>query len=74
MGPHAGAYEILGRDAVTVRWRTEDGAELRLDANLKADAGDGFPTLAGEVIWRDGEAEGPRLGPWAIRWSIGEAG
>ena len=74
MGPHAGAYEILGREAVTVRWRTEDGVELRLDANLKADPEDGFPSPSGEEIWRDGEAEGSRLGPWAVRWSVGGAG
>ncbi|RYC32686.1 malto-oligosyltrehalose trehalohydrolase [Lichenibacterium minor] len=70
MGAHAGAYEILGRGAVTVRWRTEDGAELRLDANLKADPQGGFADVAGREIWREGEVAGGRLDPWTVRWSV----
>ncbi len=70
MGAHAGSYEILGREAVTVRWRTEDGAEFRLDANLKADHQGGFSDLAGREIWREGEAAGGRFDPWTVRWSV----
>ena len=70
MGAHAGSYEILGREAVTVRWRTEDGDELRLDANLKAAPQGGFPDLGGREIWREGEAAGGRLDPWTVRWSV----
>ena len=73
MGPHAGSYEILGREAVTVRWRTEDGAELRLDANLKADPQGGFSDPAGREIWREGEAADGRLDPWTVRWSVHSA-
>ena len=74
MGSHAGAYAIMGREAVTVVWTTEDGRVLRLDANLKAEAQDGFGTPSGDEIWREGEAEGNRLGPWAVRWSVQGAG
>ena len=70
MGAHAGSYEILGREAVTVRWRTEDGDELRLDANLKAAPQGGFPDLGGREIWREGEAAGGRLDAWTVRWSV----
>jgi malto-oligosyltrehalose trehalohydrolase len=74
MGANAGSSEIFGREAVTVRWRTDDGTELRLAANLKAEPQTGFPDLAGEEIWRDGEAEGDRLGAWAVRWSVHSPG
>ena len=70
IGAHAGSYEILGREAVTVRWRVEDGAELRLDANLKADPQDGCSQLAGREFWREGEVAGGRLDPWTVRWSV----
>ncbi len=74
MGSHAGAYEIMGREAVTVVWTAEDGRLLRLDANLKAEAQDGFGSASGEEIWREGEAAGTRLGPWAVRWSVQRVG
>ncbi|WP_428980965.1 malto-oligosyltrehalose trehalohydrolase [Lichenibacterium dinghuense] len=73
IGAHAGSYEILGRGAVTVRWRTEDGDELRLDANLKADPQGGFSDVAGREIWREGEVSGARLAPWTVRWSVHRA-
>ena len=70
MGPHAGSYRILGREAVTVTWTTGDGRVLRLDANLKAEPQGGFPEASGVEIWRDGEADDGRLGAWAVRWSV----
>ena len=74
MGSYAGRHEILGRQAVTVAWTTADGAVLRLDANLKAEPQDGFGPVAGEEIWREGEADGGRLGAWAVRWTVHSAG
>ena len=70
MGPYAGRHEILGRQAVTVTWAAGGRDVLRLDANLKAEPQDGFRPAAGREIWREGEAEGDRLGPWAVRWTI----
>ena len=70
MGAHAGHHEIHGRQAVTVTWTTVGGTVLRLDANLKAEPQDGFGPAAGTEIWREAEADGGRLGPWAVRWSI----
>ena len=46
-------------------------AALRCSVNA---AQDGFGTPSGDEIWRDGEAEGARLGPWAVRWSVQGAG
>ena len=74
MRAHAGSHEIVGRGAVVVRWRTEDGAELRLDANLKADPQPGFSEPSGEEIWREGEAGGDRLEAWTVRWSLHSSG
>ena len=74
MGSHAGGHEILGREAVTVTWATEDGQVLRLDANLKADPQGGFRAPSGTEIWREGEVRDTDLGPWAVRWSIHSPG
>jgi len=70
MGAHAGTYTVVGQNAVAVRWLTQGGATLRLDANLKADAQSGFPAAAGSTIWREGEAAGGRLCPWSVLWTV----
>ena len=70
MGPFAGRHVVLGRQAVTVTWKTAGGATLRLDANLKDAPQGGFAPADGEEIWREGEVAGDRLGPWAVRWSV----
>ena len=71
IGGFAGRYRIVGHQAVEVRWRTRDGHELRLDANLKGAPQLGFAAPAGETIWCEGEAHGGRLGPWAVLWTVG---
>jgi malto-oligosyltrehalose trehalohydrolase len=62
--------EVLEPNAVSLRWGTEDGAALLLDANLKPQAQSGFAAAGGRPIWQEGEAEADRLGPWALRWHI----
>ena len=70
IGGFAGRYRIVGHQAVEVRWTTRDGAELRLDANLKGAPQLGFAAPEGETIWCEGECHGGRLGPWAVLWTV----
>ena len=70
IGGFAGHYRIVGHQAVEVCWTTRDGAELRLDANLKGAPQLGFGAPQGEVIWCEGECHGGRLGPWAVLWTV----
>ena len=54
---------------LAARWRLGSGASLHLEANL-SDTGQASITDApGRLIWGNpGE-----LGPWQVRWSIGDA-
>jgi len=70
MGAHAGTYTVVGQNAVAVRWLTQGGTTLRLDANLKAHAQSGFPAAAGSTIWREGQAADGRLSPWSVLWTV----
>ncbi len=70
IGGNAARFEIIGEEAVLVRWRLGGGEELTLAANLSAAPREGFPASSGRVLWREGAAEGGRFGPWAVRWSI----
>ena len=69
MGAHAGAFRVVGPNAVSVAWTTRSGGRLRLDANLKATAQDGFEAPAGKEIWVEGHAEAGHLGAWSVRWT-----
>ena len=69
-GGKAGVYRVVGSTAVSGRWTTRDGAVLRLDANLKAEAQDGFAELSGRNVWLEGTASGNDLGPWSVRWTL----
>nr|WP_181707400.1 malto-oligosyltrehalose trehalohydrolase [Chthonobacter rhizosphaerae] len=73
---HGAAYEIVADGAVAVRWRLGDGSTLHLHCNLSPAEAAGFPEQPGEVIWREGRADGPDgvLGPWSVRWSVSQAG
>lgn len=67
---NAGDYEVLADGAVRVRWRLGDGSRLQLIANLSGNevATDAAP--AGKEIWREGDVEPGRLGPWSVVWSV----
>lgn len=68
---NAGMFEVLGPEAVVVRWKINDGRELRLYANLCDRAREGFPETEGRILWHQGpEPEGNRYGPWTVRWSL----
>jgi 1,4-alpha-glucan branching enzyme len=71
VGGHAARFEIIGDEAVCVRWRLGGGEELALAANLSATPREGFPELSGRILWQEGAAKDGRFGPWAVHWSIG---
>ncbi len=70
MGGNAARFEIIGDEAVLVRWRLSGGEELTLAANLSAEPREGFPVESGRVLWREGAVNGGSFGPWALRWSL----
>ena len=68
---NAGSFDIVGPSAVSVRWGTQDGRELRLLANLCDRERDGFPEPEGRILWHEGpEAHGGLLGAWTVRWIL----
>lgn len=68
-----GTFQVLGEEAVVVRWRLGGDGELVLAANLSAGTTWGFPPPSGRLIWREGEAgEDGVFGSFAVRWSIAD--
>jgi malto-oligosyltrehalose trehalohydrolase len=61
-----GRYQVLGAGVVAVRWQSENGAELKLEANLSPRTAAPFADSAGRVLWEEGAPDGP----WFVRWSI----
>ena len=50
-----GRYEVVAPDVVIVRWAVEGAGELVLAANLTGEGMPGFPCVAGEPIWLEGD-------------------
>ena len=70
----AGTFEIVGPGAVVVRWKIQDGRELRLYANLCDREKESFPASEGRVLWHQGpEIQGQTFGPWTVRWTLKDA-
>jgi len=65
---NAGSYEVVGQDAVIVRWRVGAETELTLAANLSDSPRTGFPAPSGSVLWREGAP--PAGAPWSVCWWI----
>jgi hypothetical protein len=64
-----GTYRVVAAGAVSVEWRSHDGA-LVLVANLTAQAMDVAPPRDHE-IWREGNISAAgRYGPWSVRWAV----
>jgi malto-oligosyltrehalose trehalohydrolase len=61
-----GAFDVLGNEAIVVRWALDDGRKLVLAANLSAAPVRELPSPEGELIW---EESGP-AGAWSVRWWI----
>ncbi len=75
IGGGAGSHEVVGTSGIVVRWDLGGGKTLAVAANLSAEPAAGFPEAAGEVLWAEGEAGADgRLGPWAVRWTLGDGG
>ena len=70
IGGHAGSSEVLGDGAVRVRWALGDGSTLHLAANFTPARLARIPSLAGRLLWQDGECENGTLGPWSVAWSL----
>ena len=67
----AGAFEVLGPGAVSVRWPLPDGNELALEVNLSAHPVDGFAAPRGRTLWQEQETVDGTAGAWYVRWSCG---
>jgi maltooligosyltrehalose trehalohydrolase len=67
---HAGSAEVLGDGAVQVRWTLGDGSTLYLAANLNAAPLADIPSLAGRLLWQEGQSADGTLGPWSVAWSL----
>ena len=73
VGGNAARFEVIGEEAVVVRWRLGGGEELMLAANLSATPQEGFAAAPGRILWQEGAVDGSGFGPWAVRWSIDQA-
>jgi malto-oligosyltrehalose trehalohydrolase len=67
---HGGSYEIIGSEAVTVRWQVGADHTLHLAANLSDASVTGFPSPRGTLLWQEGEVGEASLAPWSARWSL----
>jgi maltooligosyltrehalose trehalohydrolase len=70
---NCGSYEILGAEAVKVRWRLGDGAALTLVANLNAEHLPCSFVSDGRPLWQEGERGEAHLGPWLVAFSLRDA-
>ena len=61
IGGNAARFEIIGEEAVLVRWRLGGREELALAANLSATPREGFPAASGRILWQEGAAKGGQL-------------
>jgi maltooligosyltrehalose trehalohydrolase len=66
----ASHHDLLGPKSVLVTWRMGDGSTLRLYANLDDEAQHDVPPIVGRQVYLQGFAEGDRLGPWTVLWTI----
>lgn len=71
---NAGSFQVIGPGAVLVRWKIQDGRELRLYANICDRAVRGFPQSEGRILWHQGpEPQGDTYAPWTVRWTLKDA-
>jgi maltooligosyltrehalose trehalohydrolase len=68
-GASFGSAQVTGDGLLTADWRMNDGATLRLTANLSNDMAHHATQMAGTPIW--GGEPGGQLPPWSVVWRIG---
>ncbi len=66
------SYELLGRSGLRARWRLDDGAVLRLEANLGPEPEPGFtPYPQGNLAFTTHDDFADALAPpWSVRWTF----
>jgi len=70
VGGHSGRYEVLGPQAVHLRWTLGDGSELILLANLSPKPLERpLPDLC-RKLWTEGSCWESALGPWSVAFGI----
>ncbi len=67
-----GSCRVLGPGALEASWELAGGVELRLALNLCVQARDGFSRSSGETLWLEGSDADGTLGPWSVRWALGD--
>ncbi|WP_431854414.1 malto-oligosyltrehalose trehalohydrolase [Azospirillum sp.] len=68
-----GAYEVVGRGGLSVRWRLGDGSTLHLRANLSGTPVPGLAEPPGRLLWTEGDGvRDGALSAWSVIWSIEE--
>jgi malto-oligosyltrehalose trehalohydrolase len=70
-------FELLGNEALEVRWRLGDGSRLTLLCNLGKRPLTGVKPREGEVIYSTHGAPALREGrfpPWSVVWALARAG
>jgi maltooligosyltrehalose trehalohydrolase len=69
-GAQFGSADVTDDGLLTASWRMNDGATLRLTANLSSsDIVHHATSATGTPIW--GGNTGDRLQPWSVTWRIG---
>jgi malto-oligosyltrehalose trehalohydrolase len=67
-------YHAIAPAAFTITWSLCGGVQLTLAANLCNIRRQGFPPLAGKVIWTTGRCSNDgQLGAWSVCWSIAQS-
>ncbi|TCT05545.1 malto-oligosyltrehalose trehalohydrolase [Aquabacter spiritensis] len=65
-----GQYRMIGPTAFEVVWSDAAGPVLWLRANLGPEEADGLAEPAGAAIWREGDLDAGRAGPWSVGWFV----
>ena len=68
------SFELYGDSGLAVNWIFDDGARLRLCANLGAGPQGGMPAFTGAPLYASHPGlEGGLLAPWAVTWVVDHA-
>jgi maltooligosyltrehalose trehalohydrolase len=71
IGGNCGSYTVVGRDAVSVKWKIEGGARLGLVANLSNRLLPLPEDACGRTIWISNTVSNS-VGAWGVLWTVEE--